>query len=386
MYKLKITLYLAVFFLISAALSAQELSDKEKLGKFIFFDANLSVPSGQSCATCHGPEVGFTGPDSDISNTTVVYPGAVSTRFGNRKPPSVAYCGNSPVFHYDKTEKIFIGGMFWDGRATGRESGDPLAEQAGGPFLNPVEQNIAGKADLINLIRKSTYAGLFEKVYGNIWNDVDNAYNKVTEAIAAYERSFEVNPFTSKYDYFLKGKVKLTKEERRGLKLFKGKGKCDKCHLSSPGPNGELPVFTDFTYDNIGIPKNPKNPFYTQPFEINPDGINWIDKGLGDFLESTSEYSQYAKENYGKHKVPTLRNIDLRPYPGFVKVFGHNGYFKSLKEIVHFYNTRDVETWQPPEVTENLNTKEMGNLRLTEAEENAIVAFLKTLSDGYILK
>ena len=87
----------------------------------------------------------------------------------------------------------------------------------------------------------------------------------------------------------------------------------------------------------------------------------------------------------GKHKVPTLRNVDKRPYPEFVKAYGHNGYFKSLKEIVHFYNTRDVEgaAWPPPEVPENVNTTELGNLGLSDAEEDAIVAFLKTLTDGY---
>ncbi len=88
---------------------------------------------------------------------------------------------------------------------------------------------------------------------------------------------------------------------------------------------------------------------------------------------------------WGKHKVPTLRNVDKRPYPGFVKAYGHNGYFKSLKEIVHFYNTRDVSGagWPLPEVAENMNTAEMGKLGLTDAEEEAIVAFLGTLSDGY---
>ena len=86
----------------------------------------------------------------------------------------------------------------------------------------------------------------------------------------------------------------------------------------------------------------------------------------------------------GKHKVPTLRNVDLRPYEGFVKAYGHNGFFKSLKEIVHFYNTRDVEAWPEPEIPMNLNTALLGNLGLTDEEEDAIVAFLKALSDGYM--
>ena len=87
---------------------------------------------------------------------------------------------------------------------------------------------------------------------------------------------------------------------------------------------------------------------------------------------------------WGKQKVPTLRNVDLRPSPDFVKVYGHNGFFKSLKDIVHFYNTRDVEMWPPAEVPMNVNTDELGNLGLTSDEEAAVVAFMTTLNDGYV--
>lgn len=177
----------------------------------------------------------------------------------------------------------------------------------------------------------------------------------------------------------------MTPQEARGFALFQGKGKCAKCHPSK----GPKPLFTDFTYDNLGIPRNPDNPFYENS-EFNPDGYDWVDEGLGGFLATRADYNSYADANRGKHKVPTLRNVDKRPYSGFVKAYGHNGYFKSLEEIVHFYNTRDVpgagwngQPWPPPEVPENVNTAELGNLGLTPAEEAAIVAFLKTLSDGY---
>jgi cytochrome c peroxidase len=145
-------------------------------------------------------------------------------------------------------------------------------------------------------------------------------------------------------------------------------------------------VFTDFTYDNLGAPKNPENPFYSMSEEWNPDGKDWVDKGLGGFLETTEEYAQYASENYGKHKVPTLRNVDLRPSEGFAKAFLHNGYFKSLKDVMHFYNARDVEgeNWPPPEISENVNEDELGDLELSEREEDLIVLFMKTLSDGFI--
>jgi cytochrome c peroxidase len=148
-------------------------------------------------------------------------------------------------------------------------------------------------------------------------------------------------------------------------------------------PTAEHPLFTDFTYDNLGVPKNPENPWYDMPLLWNPDGEDWIDLGLGAFLAGTEDYAHLAAENYGKQKVPTLRNVDKRPDPTFVKAYAHNGFFKSLGDIVHFYNTRDVEVWPPPEVAQNVNTDELGDLGLTLDEEAAIVAFMKTLTDGY---
>jgi cytochrome c peroxidase len=193
--------------------------------------------------------------------------------------------------------------------------------------------------------------------------------------------------------------VELTKEEMRGLNLFKTKGMCANCHTVDPGPNGEQPLLTDFSYNNLGMPRNPQNPFYAQP-AYNTQGNKWVDRGLGEFLETRKDYQQFAGANYGKQKVPTLRNVDKRPYEGFPKAFSHNGYFKSLKGIVHFYNTRDVKRvcgnpftseadalaqncWPAPEVPVNVNKLELGKLGLTEDQEDAIVAFLRTLSDGY---
>jgi cytochrome c peroxidase len=164
------------------------------------------------------------------------------------------------------------------------------------------------------------------------------------------------------------------------------------------GDNGH-PLLTDFTYDNLGVPRNPDNPFYTQT-DFNRLGDRWIDLGLGEFLMSHKDYQQFASANDGKQKVPTLRNVDKRPYEGFVKAYTHNGYFKNLKAIVHFYNTRDAKPacvnpfttqadalvqncWPVPEVSVNVNNSELGNLHLTEDQEDAIVTFLKTLSDGY---
>lgn len=396
---------LLVSAVITGMVSSDKLTPLQALGKRLFFDINLSDPRGQSCAVCHAQQAGWAGPDGEINNTGSVYEGAVKGRFGNRRPPTAAYAGDSPVLHIDE-DGTFMGGMFWDGRASGEHLGDPLAEQAMGPFLNPLEQNIPDRKSVIIKVCDSDYSGLFEEVWGpgslDAEKDIDGTFERIARSIAAYERSVEVNPFNSKFDDFWKKtqakgldvesidesnwktfkKMGLDDDELKGLMLFNTKGLCSLCHVLS-SENGKPPLFTDFTYDNLGVPKNPDNPFYTMDEKWNPDGKKWVDKGLGGYLEGTEKYAKYAKENYGKHKVPTLRNVDLRPKQDFVKAFMHNGYFKTLKEVVKFYNTRDRagENWPPPEISENVNTDELGDLELTPEEEDAIVLFMKTLSD-----
>jgi cytochrome c peroxidase len=367
------------------------LTPKEELGKFIFEDENLSINGNQSCASCHAREVGWTGPISSINARGAVYEGSIPGAFGDRKPPSAAYATQSPVLSVDR-KGLFVGGNFWDGRATGERLGSPAAEQAQGPFLNPMEQALASPADVVSRVCAASYNDLVMDVCGAAacsgeLEDVPAAYNCIGYSVAAYEASAEVNAFTSKFDYSKKGMAKLSQEEQAGHALFLGKGKCAKCHIA----NGQKPLFTDYTFDNLGIPKNPANPFYgTFP--------DYIDKGLGGFLHSRPDYEAYAAANMGKHKVPTTRNVDLRT-PGLVKAYGHNGYFKSLEGIVHFYNTRDVRPvcpgdyteaqamaarcWPSPEVADNVNTAELGDLGLSAEEEAALVAFLRTLSDGY---
>ena len=386
-----------------------ELSPIEQLGKFLLFDTELSTPHGQDCAACHAPEVGYTGPDQAINAGGAVYPGAVHTRFGANKPPSVAYGGDSPILYYDDVDEVWVGGMFWNGRATGWTLGDPLAEQAQGPFLNPLEQNNPNMKMVCLNVRKSAYAGLFEEVWGsgslNCVKNVATTYEYIARSIAAYERSAEVNPFSSKFDLFWDNAgtagldvslidvdnyltytgLGLTDAEVYGLALYndEDKGKCALCHTLDVGSAG-YPLFTDFTYDNLGFPKNPANPFYRMPRKWNPDGYAWVDYGLGGFLQGEDYPAEIYMPELGKHKVPSLRNVDLRPYPEFVKAFGHNGYFKSLEEITHFYNTRDVDpAWPEPEYADTVNQDELGNLGLTADEEAGIVLFMTTLSDGY---
>jgi len=411
-----------VLLLFAAAMATtpvHALTPQEQLGKSIFFDLSLSINKNQSCATCHAPEVGWTGPDAAINAFGSVYEGSIAGRFGDRKPPSSAYATPSPILHLEKQGKewLFVGGNFWDGRATGEKLGNPAADQAQGPFLNPVEQALPDSACVVYRVCTASYPVSFENVWGTescsiTWPaDVETVcateggtvalseadrgrsnlvYDLIALTIAAFEASPESNAFSSKFDLSFKGKARLSQEERRGFALFKGQGKCARCHAVTAG--GEKSLFTDFTYDNLGLPINPENPVY----DVNP---GFVDLGLGGFLITRPDYAALAPENDGKHKVPTLRNVDKRPSAVFVKAYGHNGYFKSLKGIVHFYNTRDVKPacpgvyteaealaancWPAPEVAANVNTAELGNLGLTAADEDAIVAFLKTLSDGY---
>lgn len=378
-------LCVAVFVLLTASAGiVTALSSEEELGKKLFFDTDLSTPPGQSCAACHDPAVGYTGPDSNINNHGAVYEGAFDGRFGNRKPPSVAYAGDSPSLN---NETPFIGGMFWDGRATGWILGDPLAEQAQGPFLNPLEQNNPNAYVVVGKVLGSSYKTLFKTVCGKKY-DVNKYYDCIGHSIAAYERSAEVSSFTSRYDDYVEGNSGiLTVDEKAGLALFEGKGKCANCHITRDENDNVLvhSPFTDFTYDNLGVPKNLENPFYDE-LKYNPMGSEWIDEGLGGFLKGIG-YSSYGDE-VGKMKVPTLRNVakgscEADYDPCVIKAYGHNGYFKSLEEIVHFYNTRDVpgSGWLAPEVSQNVNDVELGNLSLLPEEESNIVAFLKTLSD-----
>lgn len=384
---------------LPSAAGQPPLTPKEALGKQLFFDARLSQPAGQSCASCHDPRTGWTGPTVNLAGP---YEGAVKGRFGNRKPPTAAYAGWTPKLHRD-AEGTYVGGLFWDGRATGHQR-EILAEQAEGPLLNPLEHALPDRKALAERVRTAPYAADFARVWNlkpGDWANANLVFRRTADAIAAYERSREVNPFDSRFDDFWRAARKrgldvtqirpgntrryaglgLTEQELQGLAFFRRKGKCSECHPLDPGPGGTPPLFTDFTYDNLGIPKNPENPFYTMPAPHNPAGGAWVDPGLGATLKTLPGHARHAAANHGKHRVPTLRNVDKRPEPTFAKVFGHNGFFKSLEHIVTFYNRRDSGIFPPPEVTVNVNKEELGDLGLTLEQEAAIVAFLKTLTD-----
>ena len=233
---------------------------------------------------------------------------------------------------------------------------------------------------VVNKIKKTAYRQLFEQVYGEkIWQNEDKAFNAVAQALVAYQKSETFAPrFTSKYSAYLAKKVQLCQQEAQGLKLFEAeeKGNCAACHPSQVGEQGEAPLFTDFSYDNLGVPKNEKLLFYQMAKAINALGHGYVDRGLAD-----NPRAQDKNAELGKFKEPTLRNIALTaPYM-------HNGVFTDLRESVEFYNTRDVDTKRAAaEVTENVNSEELGDLKLNPQEIDDLVAFLEILTDGFVVK
>lgn len=330
---------------------------KAELGQKIFFDTHLSEPVGQSCSSCHDPATAFSDP-----NHLSTSPGAVAGLFGKRNSMSLTYAMYAPALHYDAADETFVGGFFWDGRV------NSLEDQAKLPFFNIIEMNLSDKPMLASRIHAAVYYKDYVRIYGSN-NDPETVLNNVTDAIAAFERTPLFNLFSSKYDFYLKGRAQLSNDERKGLELFTSKAMCSNCHLTDPDETSGKILFTDFTYDNIGVPANPNNKFYGLPSKFNPLGIGFIDYGLG-------ETTKNLPENGGQFKVPTLRNIAVSA-PYF-----HNGVFNTLEEVVHFYNTRDREG-VIPEVGGNVNDEELGDLHLTIKEEKQIVAFMKTLTDGY---
>jgi cytochrome c peroxidase len=427
------------------------------LGKLLLFDKNLSVNRNEACSFCHMPDTDFTGPISILNETTVAYPGSVRHRFGHRKPQSYTYAPFYPVLQYNQAQHDFYGGNFWDLRATGYKLQNPAAEQAQDPPVDPNEMGFADSACVVRRLSQSTYRPLFETVWGAQafevqWpKDIEQAcskpgpaaasdpfpvhlskanrgrsnatYDQFGLAIAMYEASPDVSPYSSKFDYALAhpDQTVLSADELAGWNLFRGRAKCNTCHLDGtassadernpgmikPGSAASVaPLFTDFTSNNLGLPRNPAIPYFEEDrpdrygFVANPLGARYLDKGVGDFLRGPSNvngnWRQYADAFDGKFQTSTLRNVDKRPRPDFVKAYMHNGYLKSLKEVVHFYNTRDtlgackapddpgakVGCWPASEVPQNVN-KTIGRLGLTDREEDQIVAFLKALTDGY---
>lgn len=327
---------------------------KQALGKLLFEDTRLSANGNQSCASCHDAASGFTDPD--VTPTAPVSEGSISGSFGNRNAPSSAYAGFSPGFGQtvdNAGNPVFVGGLFMDGRR------DSLEAQAKVPFLNQKEMANTDEQDVVDKVRTASYAGKFRQLFGeNIFEDSSMAYDSIAQAIAAFERSVAMNRFDSKFDCYLLDSVAypLSVSEQAGLEAFDGQAKCSSCHSLEVEPSSGKVLLSNFQYFNIGVPRNLNNP--------DPS----IDRGLGRRLGNKNED--------GKFKTPTLRNIELTaPYM-------HNGVFASLEEVMEFYNIPEKWDATPaPEVNMNIST-DVDFLDLSAEQITNIIAFMKTLTDG----
>ncbi|MDK2061796.1 cytochrome c peroxidase [Aliarcobacter butzleri] len=360
---------LRLFFIVGLMFSALMAEDmkKEDLGRILFFDVNLSKNRTQSCATCHNPNAGFVD-DRDNGVKKMASLGDDGKSLGDRQAPTASYAKFSPTFHFDEKAKKYVGGQFWDGREA------TLEGQAGGPPLNPIEMGMSDKKAVVDRLKENTlYVDSFKKIFGaDIFKNDDKAYEAMTIAIASFERTDEFSAFDSKYDRYLKGEYDLTPLEDLGKSIFfsNNNNSCANCHVLK-GEDKEGETFTNYQYHNIGTPAN--NELRAK------NGVKAIDEGL----LANSNVSDVAQK--GKHKVPTLRNVAVTgPYM-------HNGVFKDLKTVVEFYDKYnnkdrniDPETnkpWDEPEVKDNISLQELKANKLTDRKVEALVAFMKLLTD-----
>ena len=447
------------------------------------FDESISVFQNTACAACHMPYAAFGGPIPSENLTTAAYVGSFRDRAAKRTPQRYTYSHTFPVLNFNTTQQLFFGGNFWDGRATGLKLQAPDAEQAQGPPVDPLEMGFADTACIAFRLLSAPYRQLFELVWGVDFDirfpantaeicaipngarrfqgsatpialsptdrtKATNIYDHWGQSLSFLERSVDVSPFNSKFDWFLKPNsgVTLTADEMAGYNLFNGKGNCNSCHVdgrstlltagqTDTGNTASVqPLFTCHGLANEGLPLNPRLPLFYESvpdrfgFTPNPDGMRYRDLGIGTFLRSgpqtfpdpnQPDWLHLAPMVDGQQQVMTARDVALtppqcptteagqvdangKPIPYFQKAFFHNGYIKSLKQLVHFYNTRDVgnfefnvtsghcpagttekvDCWPMKEVPQNLDMT-IGMLGLTDQEENQIVAFLQTLTDGF---
>lgn len=348
--------------------AAGPLDTVEALGEALFFDTNLSANRTQACATCHDPESGFADPRGMASI------GDDGASFGDRNAPTLTYAALTPKFGRNKDGR-WHGGQFWEGRAA------RLEDQAGGPPLNPIEMGMPDKASVVDRLKENeSYVAAFGSLYGEgTLDDADAGFAAMTAALAAFERTGQFQTFDSKYDRYLRGEAKLTSEELLGETLFFSQQftNCNMCHQLNERPGAEGETFTNYQFFNIGVPRNP------DLRALNGIGMDVLDAGLG-------AHPKLKEDGHrGKFKVPTLRNVAVTaPYM-------HNGVFEDLRTVVLFYNkynsvseARQInpetgEPFGPPPVPETLAEVELTEgPALKDREIDAIVAFLKTLTDA----
>lgn len=383
-----------------ARLDPVGLTPRQRLGQLIFNDTNLSEPRGTACVSCHRPNMGFAGNNRSLVGVPLGSRGVL----GLRNAMTNAYTGFVPSFAFRVEDGVTeaVGGHFWDGRA------DTLALQALQPFLNVDEMNNASAKAVMAKIAVASYAPLFRQEFGaNIFANIGTsdvaitaAFTQVGVAIEAFERSDRLQSFSSKYDAMVRGQATLAPAEARGMVLFQDakRANCAGCHLMNPGSsNPQDSLFSEYTYYATGIPRNTAIPANATPqfYDLGLCGPVRARPALPVTLTATSTVS--VDEFCGKVRMPTLRNVAERP------AFMHNGFFKDLREVVRFYATRNSnpERWYGPSgIPNDLPAVYQGNIErtkapfnrsradgpvLTEAEVGDVVAFLGTLSDGFVV-
>ena len=363
------------------------------LGRKMFLDPSLSASGNMSCASCHSPLDAF-GPPNALS---VQLGGQDLQQSGMRAVPSLKYLQATPQFteHFfdsddaadDSVDNGPTGGLTWDGRV------DQGRDQARIPLLSPFEMANQDPAEFAARLRDTPYAGEFRPIFGDtVLADPDKTFEAALEALELYQQSSaEFYPYSSKYDAYLAGKAELTVQERRGLSLFEGpaKGNCARCHVSAPGKDGTPPQFTDYGLVAIGAPRN-------TAIRANEDP-NFFDLGLcGPLRSDLRDRAEYC----GRFKTPSLRNVATR------SVFFHNGIFHTLRQVMEFYVHRDTnpEKWYPRDANgsvrkfDDLPAAYIANVDvdppfgghlgdrpvLSDDEIDDVIAFMRTLTDGFL--
>jgi cytochrome c peroxidase len=362
------------------------------LGRQMFFDSALSASGSMSCATCHDPANHF-APPNELS---VQKGGAGLDQPGTRAAPALTYSATTPFFteHYYESEDEGdesvdqgpTGGRTWDGRV------NRARDQAAIPLLSRNEMANASAASVVSRVARAPYASEMKRVYGaDIFKDTPRAFRAIGDALEAYQETpAEFSPFTSKYDAFLRGRAQLTAEEARGLEAFNdpGRGNCIHCHKSRLSAAGTLPLFTDYGFVAIGVPRNDRIPANHDPkyFDLGACGPQRRD------LANRPDFC-------GLFKAPSLRNVATR------RSYYHNGVFHTLEDAVAFYATRDTnpERWYPvgtdgkvrkfddlpPQYQRNIDFEPPFDRKpgqapaLSDQDVHDIVAFLRTLTDGF---
>lgn len=331
---------------------AEEPATAAAIGRAIFQDTNLSRPKGQACISCHDPNHAF-------ADSRQVSPGAAPSIKGTRNAPSLMYAALIPPMAFDdfilpngSEAYAWEGGLFHDGRA------QDLFEQVQEPFFNPREMNLPGPDALAEALRKSSYAPGFQKWIGNkAWKNDEQLNYFAYRSLVEFLKEPFFRPFDSRFDAYQGGEKNiLTKTEKRGLKIFKTTAACADCHFLH-AKSWTAPLLSDFGYDNLGVPS-----------------LGQKDPGLFAVTDDP--------EDMGKFKAPSLRNIALTaPYM-------HNGSIPTLREVLEFYNVRDLQPprWPKTDYPKTVNHDDMGDLGLSEQEIDELLAFLKTLSDRSLLK